>query len=242
MKWKELKKAAAEELLGRLFHADDCSPTGVKPSLGREFEALGLLLQNKYNEALEENGHKRDYTLDLIFAFKLYGIFSEGSYHMTIRDAANTNIWRFLSVEVVPAVTMDRWRGDGCKLPVDHFYEKPNRIYLKTLWWYIFLSWQGSAEETRDVLEGNSTDTIVNLVERVGRYGYHPDLYRKIMYKFSCPGTGLQPHNADLFRKVMKLHTARFANLEPALYNGGISGYVKELFEYFKEERTAGSD
>lgn len=237
MKWKELNKSDSIKRLKEIYN-DDCSAKDSKVldkfGEGTEYLQLRAILKQAYSDLLKKCVYRRDYKLDLEFGLVLYSALNSGMYKMSIRDAANNGIWRFLSVELVPDIIMDRWKGEKSKLPADHFYEKPNRNYLKSLWWYIHLSWQGSSDSTREILKKNSTDTIVNLVERAGRYGYQVNLYRKIMLRFTNPGNGLTPNDADLFRKVMKLHTTRYANIEPSLYEGGEAGYVKELYSYFK--------
>ena len=38
---------------------------------------------------------------------------------------------------------------------------------------------------------------------------------------------------AQLFRRVLKLNTARLNMIEPSLVDGGIEAYVTDLYEYF---------
>ena len=49
------------------------------------------------------------------------------------------------------------------------FYKKGVRLYSGKLWWYIHLSWQGDLEQTKSILINNSTDTILQIVERPGK-------------------------------------------------------------------------
>jgi hypothetical protein len=48
--------------------------------------------------------------------------------------------------------------------------------------------------------------------------------------------------NRTLFRKIMKLNTARLKIVEPALYNGGIKTYVEELIGYFDERKNVNNN
>lgn len=236
MKWIELNRKNAEARLLD-FYSEDCQPQEALSKVDsqkNEYVMLRNTLVDAYDAALVESKNNRDYSLDMAFGLKIYKIFTEGYYKMKLSEAANNDIWRYICIEVIPEKIMDRWKGNNNKLPVDHYYAKGNRIYLKSLWWYIHLSLQEDLEETRQILIGNSTDTILNLVERAGKNGYQPDLYRKIMWKFANPDAGQKAHDGDLFRKVMKLHTTRYANLEPSLVEGGTSGYVKALYDYFK--------
>ena len=101
--------------------------------------------------------------------------------------------------------------------------------WLKNIWWYIHLSWNNDEQTTHDIIRNNTTDTILNLVERPG-LGYYVDVYREIMKRYSdC-------NDRDLFRKVLKLNTARLLTTSPELVDGGIEAYVEGLF------RTAGGE
>jgi hypothetical protein len=231
-KWKELSKIQAAERINIMYNKNG-NPTDYKFTKSKMEKELGKQLCSAYSYAIDKNNNNRDYSTDLFFGLKLYAIFNGDTFHMTLSDAANNDIWRYICVSIVPNIIMDRWHKEGAPIPIDHFYTKPNRIYLKSLWWYIHLSWQDSEDETEKILRHNSTDTILNLVERSGQLGYQIDLYRAIMYKFSCPDSPLKAHDAALFRKIMKLNTAKVTNIEPALCAGGINGYVKELFAYF---------
>src|SRR5699024_11798367 len=102
----------------------------------------------------------------------------------------------------------------------------PRRIWLKTIWWYIHLSWYKNKSETYDILKDNSTDTILQLVERPS-LGYYIDLYREIMYQYYKTGNS----DRDLFRRVLKLNTARIVSTSPELLDGGLVIYVAKLFE-----------
>ena len=82
---------------------------------------------------------------------------------------------------------------------------RDSRLYLKSIFWYIHLSFQENPENTYETLKNNSTDTIVQLVDRTGK-GYNLDLVREIMRQFGK--IPLTSGTSDLFRQVMKLNTA----------------------------------
>ena len=90
---------------------------------------------------------------------------------------------------------------------------------------------EDSYHKTYDILKNNSTDDILNLVERSGNDGYRVDVYRRIMTEYA--ETDLRKSVKQLLRKVMVLNTARTTLVEPALAEGGVNGYVKELYLYF---------
>ena len=147
---------------------------------------------------------------------------------MTLRLAATEGVWRFLSVKVVPDIIALRYGKDH----PDRFWKKPKRLWLRVIWWYIYLSWQGDEKSTADVLKNNSTDEIAQLVDRCGRGGYRVSLYREFMKKYSELDVS-ERREKDIFRKTMKLNTARVQVIEPALVDGGERQYVDDLYNYF---------
>lgn len=173
------------------------------------------------NESIKKNSYK----VDLMFGIKLF-YFLQKNTNTNPKIASDSGIWRYLSMVIAPDIVYDRWE----KKP-DRFWNSPRRIWFKSLWWYIYLSWQGTIESTYDILKNNTTDEIVQLVERVGN-GYRVNLYREIMRVYGELDINLKKNNSDIFRKIMKLNTAMVSVIEPSLMDGGEKEYVKELFEY----------
>lgn len=172
-----------------------------------------------YDEYNLDTSNSLDYQFDLEFGMKVYNILNK-EIGFTNRIATNDDVWRYLSVKVVPDIVHARW---GMK--PDHFYKMPRRIWLKTIWWYIHLAWTGNSEETFSLLKTNTTDTILQLVERPG-IGYHIELYREIMKQYA----ERKSSGPLLFRKILKLNTARLLTTMPEMVPGGIPTYVEELF------------
>ncbi|WP_339181064.1 hypothetical protein [Oceanobacillus sp. FSL W7-1293] len=181
-----------------------------------------------YEKILEEIGSIKNnyYKFDLLLALDLYELLIE-KYNVRIRQASNMQMWYALQLIEVPHIVYARWG-----LNESRFVKTPRRVYFWTLWWYIHISWQGSKEKTYKILKQNNTDTLVQMVERIGRNGYRIELYRKIMYyhdQFRQRSEG-----RDLIRRVMKLNTIKCKVIEPELYHGGIDQYAADLFKYFK--------
>ena len=154
---------------------------------------------------------------DLLFGLKLYDYLTN-DLMISIKDASNAEFWIYLSVVVIPEIVSIRWEGIAKK----RFYETSNRIYLYTLWWYIHLSWQGSIEETQEVL---------NLVDRTGVDGFRVDLTRVIMKEYSLIDRNIHSSvEREFFRKIMILNTAIPTTTEPALVEGGLDKYVENIF------------
>lgn len=193
-------------------------------------------LGNCYRRHIEHADGLDDYEKDVTFGAFLYDYFAQYAW-FNLRVAENDGFWRYLSIVVVPDIVGLRWGNDND----DHYYKKSVRIWLKTLWWYIHLSWYRSTQESADLLMSNNftTDTILNLVERSGRLGTYVDVYRLVMYYYhKIPAKILSEYskkfgksNLTLFRVVMKLNTAKLLSINPVLYLGGVDGYVKSLFE-----------
>ncbi len=172
------------------------------------------------------------YVFDLPFAISLYTLLTK-KYKFSSRQGSNDGIWRYISVKVVPDVVFHR-HG----LLHHRFYSQPRRLYLKSLWWYIHLSWQGDESSTFECLKGNSTDHIVQLTERPGTHGHRVELTRNIMAEYHKLKLNCKKIDPRFFRKIMVLNTARLQVVEPKLCAGSELGYVKELFEYFDYEYT----
>lgn len=166
---------------------------------------------------------KQGYSLDLGFGIELYEIL-RNNYNFSLRDASNDDVWRFLQLEVVPDIVHVRWGFNE-----ERFFNNSRRIWLKTIWWYIHLSWNENSGLTYQILKDNSTDTVMNLVERPG-LGYNLHLYREIMRQYYLESK----KNSDprkLFRKVLILNNARIVSLVPEFTMGEIEKYVSDLYK-----------
>ena len=192
-----------------------------------EFEHLREQLiearDSLYDEYNFDNANKLDYQFDVLFGLKLYDILRKDD-DFSNRVAANDEIWRFLSIKVIPDIVHARWGMNA-----SHFYQTSRRIWLKTIWWYIHLSWQNSIDETYKILIDNTTDTILQLVERPG-LGYNVELFREIMKQYA----NYNDSSRNLFRTVLKLNTAKILTTSPELVDGGIEKYIDSLFKMAK--------
>ena len=193
-------------------------------------EDLLLIFQETLDETgIEEESRKiQSYQIDLYFGLKLYQLLNN-KYNVNIRTASDNGFWRYLSVNIIPDLVHKRWGDNDAR-----FWKNNNRVWLKTLWWYIYLSWQGDMESTKQVLTGNTTDHVVQLVERAGVSGYRVDFTRSLMRIYDRKKSSLPQ---DMFRKVLKLNTAMVKTIEPALYAEGEEAYVRDLFSYFERNQ-----
>ena len=228
MKWKEYKADEAKTCF------ENYCRTG-QFEYAFEFEELRSDLVTLFKDALQEIGisegeisnSNNSYQLDLHFGLKLYMTLNE-KYGMNTRYAATEGIWRYLCVAVVPDLIDKRYGKDH----PDRFWKKPKRLWLRVLWWYIYLSWQGSKEDTFEILKDNSTDEILQMTDRCGRDGYRVSLCREMMKK-NGELNPAERRKSQIFRKMMVLNTARVQVIEPELMPGGTVAYVDSLCRYF---------
>lgn len=227
--WKVINKSEADTVFKEWENGKKVAPCS------EELKDLYIDLKSAFGASLTELGLKEDevknssYKFDLIFGLKIYMLLNS-KYKFNARLASNDGVWRLLSVHGAPDLVFKRWG-----LNKSRYFGESRRIWFKSLWWYIHLSWQGDMEATYKVLENNTTDEIVQMVERSGPSGYRIELCRNIMLCYSRIPSKKKNRNTNIFRKVMKLNTARTRVVEPALTTGGEAGYAKELFKYFGE-------
>ena len=183
-------------------------------------------LLESFQEALKETGGKMTYLLDLrvgLCLFKLMPLNKDFS----IITANDDDVWRYISVKVMPDITYLRYpdpaKGD-IRICSKRFYSHTRRIWLKTLWWYIYLSWQGDEEKTFDVLKDNASDNINKLLETPGK-GYRLSLYRSLMNEYSVHS----PHTIKRFGAMTKLNNVKCLSVEPELIVGGEKEYSRQL-------------
>lgn len=207
------------------------------PDLEPDYLVLRTLIDSIHEKVVElqiRHNKKKDlYFYDWSFGLELFIALDKLDF-FSMRVATNDGFWRYLSVKVAPHVVGNRWGNHN----ESHFWSKSSRIWFRSLWWYIFLSWQGSEEDTAYLLESAcfTTDTILNLVERTGRRGTYIQVYRLIMFYISkySQTSKIKKSSSDysqLFRNVMKLNTAKTMVIEPSLFLGGEKEYVKSLFQ-----------
>lgn len=206
-------------------------------------------LVQTFKDALKVNDYRVNYNLDLRMGIKLYELMSPQK-GFTIIQANDDDIWRYISVNVMPDITFIRYPNqpedvdiireyipnlsyaigvktekDSIHIKKKRFYSHTRRIWLKTLWWYVHLGWQGDPETTYKVLENNGTNIISHFIERPGR-GYRPALFRYMLYAYSL----LDEQKDSTFRAAAKINLAKCVTTEPALTSGGEMKYAKELF------------
>ena len=198
-----------------------------------ELRAIGL-------EAFERPGGaslpaRKMYPIDVEVGLDVYDYLSRNGF--TAVEASDDDIWRFISIKVFPDLTYLRYpdpeketREQGGRINRKRFFSHTRRIWIKTLWWYVHLSWQGSVNATRAVLADNGANIISHFIETPGK-GYRVDLYRTLMRYYA----DREDKGDKLFRSVAKLNGAECRNIEPALLPGGVAEYCYVLFGKVQE-------
>ena len=172
------------------------------------------------------------YQSDLFFALKLYEYLnSKQFFNETV--AGSNDFWRYLCVCVVPDLIA---RRHG--FVASYFYEKPGRIYLQAMWWYIHMSYQSTIESTFEALKNLNTDYILQLVERQGRDGFYLEVSREIIKIISKLPATVVNHKVcgkNLYRRVLIQNTAKQDNYN-LMADGKAEEYVETLFRACKVE------
>lgn len=231
MNWKEISKEESSDKFDEYCKNKEVKcPEDYIELRNRILSLFVCTLSEVGIDPVDINSKNNSYQVDYLFGLKLYQLLND-DYNMSIRIASTEGVWRFLSTCVVPDLVEMRY---GLDHP-DRFWKKAKRIWLRVIWWYIHLSWQGDEDSTREILKDNSTDEILQLVDRCGRDGYRVDLYREIMKQYA--DMDINDRRKDqVFRRMMVLNTAKVQVIEPALVDGGEIKYVDDLCNYFGYE------
>lgn len=188
-------------------------------------------LRQQVIDTYKKYSTERDYEIDMRVGLCLYA-YLNGKNGFTTVLANDDDIWRYLSCKVFPDITHLRYppsktdQSDGHRINTKRFYLHTRRIWVKTLWWYIHLSWQGTEASTYQVLKDFGTDTISDFIERPGK-GYRLPLYRAMMKEYSM----VKAKSSNLFNRIQKQNLVNCRSVEPALTEGAEVGYVKRLIE-----------
>lgn len=214
MNWAKLTRNAASRKFEELKERNAFVPS----PLNADYEALRAAVLRAM--PLFSNGALDAGVYDLELGLAMNKILSEHGFG--VRHAADEGVWRYLSLMVFPDYVKARWD----KAQEARFWSDRSRIWLRALWWFVYVSWQGNEETTRAAINGMTTDDVVQVVERPGRRGFRVDLYRAMIL-----AAGSRPIGKRKIRQLMKLNTATVLMIEPSAYRGGISDYVEALYQ-----------
>ena len=206
--------------------------------LDNDYQQLRDQLVNLHDELIAkyEAMSQQPYIHDLYFGVYLKDFLDRQPW-FNLRLAANIGFWRYLSVVVIPDVVNSRWPKDSA----DHYWKKPSRIWLRSIWWWAFLGWQGDVGSTIGLLcrPVFNTDSILNMCERTGRKGTLVEMYKQILKTYAsleedkiiAYNRKTKKDSDTLFRGVMRQNSMEILLKEPTLCDRGVIGYVESLFK-----------
>ena len=247
MKWQRWDSAFAYSVIHQIeeksadeFNAlvADWKDGKFSENIHADYVDVRNVIYNVYNQYKDENG----YEIDLRVGLALYELLLNDKYKLNAVDANDDDVWRFLSVGVFLDITYlreptkDRF---GVYFSHDRTYKNPKRIWLKQIWWWVHLAWQGDVERTYDVLKKFGSGRISQLLERAGK-GYRTDVTRPLLKAISEKSGDTKVSQND-FRALMMLYYAKMFVIEPTLMDGGIDSFIEKLLET-TEERNPSND
>ena len=233
IQYKKLTKEQAKEFVDEIDKLSDPAfeelLSNWKKFIVDDFDHSYDQLREKTIDTYKKYSNTNDYEIDVRVGFTLYSMLNSKNGFNNVM-ANDDDIWRYISCRVFPDITHLRYPpsktdiNEGHRINTKRFYLHTRRIWLKTLWWYIHLTWQGSETKTYNVLKKFGTDTISDLYERPGK-GYRLKLYRELMKRYA----ELPDQNSDFFNRIKKKNLVNCRTVEPALTDGGEAGYVNRL-------------
>lgn len=239
IQYKKFTKAQGKEFVENIDCLSDAAFSDLIAQWKKynvdEFDDSYVELRNKVIETYKQYAGSGGYEIDIRVGLCLYSVLNSKNGFTTVL-ANDDDIWRYLSCKVFPDITHMRYapsktdQYEEHRLNTKRFYSHTRRIWLKTLWWYIHLSWQGSELSTYKVIKDLGTDTISDFIERPGK-GYRLPLYRAMMKEYSL----VKNKSSNLFNRIQKQNLVNCRNVEPALTEGAELGYVKRLIKQSQE-------
>ena len=175
MNYKKLTKAQAKNFADDIDALPEAAFRDLEAKWQKysvdDFDPAYSDLRRKVIAVYQESKPNGGYAIDVNIGLCLYNELSVANGFTNVL-ANDDDVWRYLSCVVFPDITHLRYPPskkdveEGHKINPKRFYAHTRRIWLKTLWWYIHLSWQGSEKATREVLKDLGTDTISDFIER----------------------------------------------------------------------------
>lgn len=238
MMWKRMSSTEASKQIADIEKksADDFyslvnewKDGNFSESIDVEYSEIRSKIFEVYSGCKDQSG----YEIDMKVGLALYELFLTEEYRLNPIYANDDDIWRYLSVKVFLDITYlreptsDRF---GVYFSHDRVYKHTKRIWIKQLWWWVHLAWQGDAASTYEVLKKYGSGRISQVLERAGK-GYRVDVIRTFLKQMAerCPGDSKVSQND--FRALMMLYYAKMFVIEPSLTVGGIEAFADKLLD-----------
>ena len=220
-----IEKKSSEEFYSLV---DDWKNGGFTDTVDGEYREIREKIFAEYEKYKQGNGYEKDLRVGLA----LYELLLSDEYKLNPIYANDDDIWRYLSVRVFLDITYLREPSSdrfGVYFSHDRVYKHTKRIWIKQLWWWVHLAWQGDYESTYQVLIKYGSGRISQVLERAGK-GYRIDLTRQLLKKMA-ERTGQSKVSQDDFRAMMMLYYAKMFVVEPTLVDGGIDAFLDKILD-----------
>lgn len=226
MEWLRYSKSEAAEKLANLENGQ----YEILNENGRNLqERLQSAAQNIKNN-LQKNDTRQHYPFELRFAIELYSILDDEEF--TLWEASDNEVWAYLSIAVIPDLVLERC--NGCN--ANRFYKRNWRIWLKMLWWYIYLSMavdehgKIDKDKTFEILRDNTSDNINVLLDRSGT-GFRVEFVRTFMKRYAQ--TASEKNLTGEIREDYFRYLVRQIHLRSLIIDPELCGHEKFLDDIF---------
>lgn len=236
MLWQRMSAKEAENAVAKIESKDKDEFKSLvegwrNGSFSKDVDANYCEIRNKIYEVYKMYENKGDYEIDLRVGLALYELFLSNQYKMSPIYADDDDVWRFLSVKVFLDITYLREPEEdrfGKYFSHDRVYKSRKRIWIKQLWWWIHLGWQGDVKSTYAVLRKYGSGCISQILERAG-IGYRIDITRE-MFRIASERYENKVPQKD-FTALMMLYYAKMFVVEPTLMIGGVEKFLNQLID-----------
>lgn len=237
MNWKRMNSTEAKKIVEKIETVSEESFENLveawksgkfSEDIDPEYSELRTKIFDEYCKYQNASG----YEIDLRVGLALYEIFLKDEFKLNPIDANDDDIWRYLSVRMFLDITYLRMpKSDrfGVYFSHDRVYKHTKRIWIKQLWWWIHLGWQGDVESTYEVLKNYGSGCISQVLERAGK-GYRVDIIRTLLKK-TAERRLYSKNLQNEFMALMMLYYAKTFVIEPTLVDGGIDAFLDRILD-----------
>lgn len=220
-----IEKKSSEEFYSLV---EDWKNGSFSDTVDGEYREIREKIFSEYEKYKQANGYEKDLRVGLA----LYELLLSDEYKLNPIYANDDDIWRYLSVRIFLDITYLREPSSdrfGVYFSHDRVYKHTKRIWIKQLWWWVHLAWQGDYESTYQVLIKYGSGRISQVLERAGK-GYRIDVTRQLLKKMA-ERAGQSKVSQDDFRAMMMLYYAKMFVVEPTLVDGGIESFLDKILD-----------
>ena len=241
--WKMLSKGAAFEAFGsicsRLEQNPECDLKPDLETLTKSERAFRDMFVESAADAIRLYPLKdksRWYFRGLHVGLDMVQFFESRPEKLLLWDAYDSQMWMQLSLNVVPDVIHDL--DDNGPARAEVFYSRPNRMLLRKIWWFIYLSMKVDVhgkmdrDETLARLKPLRDQDAKDLLDRSAG-GYHVDFTRDMMGRYSdyCVKEGVTGQTREeFFQALIREHHLRLQFTLPELE--GYENYFSAILKH----------